>query len=56
MQDLGHPVAGDNKYGAQTNPLKRLGLHAYRLAFIHPVTGERLNFETEMPSAFRKLF
>ena len=35
-QSAGHPVVGDKKYGAQTNPLKRLCLHAHLLAFQHP--------------------
>ena len=50
MQETGHPVAGDKKYGALTNPLKRLGLHAHQLSFIHPVTGEKLHFETKYTS------
>lgn len=49
MQDLGFPVVGDAKYGDGTNPIGRLGLHAYRLCFRHPVTGEDMVFETAMP-------
>jgi len=56
MQEIGHPVAGDKKYGAVTDPLKRLGLHARQLAFIHPVTGENMNFETEIPKMFLQIF
>ena len=56
MQEAGHPVAGDKKYGATGNPIKRLGLHARQLAFIHPVTGENLNFETKIPEAFLRMF
>jgi 23S rRNA pseudouridine1911/1915/1917 synthase len=41
---LGHPVAGDVKYHARTNPLKRLALHAETLAFYHPYTKELLRF------------
>ena len=52
MQDLGHPVAGDKKYGAQTKEIGRLGLHARVLAFIHPVSGELMRFESEIPKAF----
>jgi len=36
MQDIGHPVVGDKKYGTTKNPIKRLGLHAEILAFYHP--------------------
>lgn len=56
MQEIGHPVAGDKKYGAVSNPIKRMGLHAQQLAFIHPTTGENLNFETELPEAFGRMF
>jgi 23S rRNA pseudouridine1911/1915/1917 synthase len=56
MQEIGHCVAGDKKYGATTNPMKRLGLHAQKLSFIHPVTGEKMNFETKIPRVFMRLF
>jgi len=56
MQQLGHPVAGDKKYGAATNPLKRLALHARVLAFHHPVDGQLHHYETPMPPAFAAMF
>lgn len=56
MQDLGHPVAGDPKYGDGSNPIGRLALHAYRLNFYHPITGERMEFETPFPTLFSRLF
>lgn len=56
MQDLGHPIIGDSKYGNGVDPIGRLGLHAYRLNFFHPITGERMNFETPFPTLFKKLF
>ena len=56
LQEAGHPVAGDKKYGATTNPIKRLGLHAQQLSFIHPSTGEKMNFETPVPKAFLRIF
>lgn len=52
LSDIGHPVAGDKKYGARTNPLGRLGLHSYLLIFKHPVTGAPLRFESKLPSRF----
>ena len=54
--DMGHPVCGDAKYGNGDDPLHRLCLHAYILCFYHPVTGERMEFETTVPTAFRKMF
>ena len=54
--DMGHPVCGDIKYGNGDDPLHRLCLHAYVLCFHHPVTGKPMEFETPIPTAFRKLF
>ncbi|WP_028612105.1 RluA family pseudouridine synthase [Paenibacillus harenae] len=56
MEDIGHPVAGDKKYGARTRTLGRLGLHARVLAFTHPVTGKLVRFETEIPKLFLRPF
>ncbi len=56
MQDIGHPVVGDSKYGARTSPIRRLGLHAWVLAFKHPKTGKDLRFETQVPKAFLGVF
>ncbi|MBT3385871.1 MAG: RluA family pseudouridine synthase [Prolixibacteraceae bacterium] len=56
MQDLGHSVIGDKKYGANGSPIKRLGLHAQQLLFIHPITGKKMEFETKIPVAFLRLF
>ena len=54
--DMGHPVCGDVKYGNGDDPVHRLCLHAYVLCFTHPVTHERMEFETQIPAAFRRLF
>ena len=50
-----HSIAGDKKYGATTNPLGRVALHAYKLSFIHPITNETLRFETQIPKGFKQL-
>lgn len=55
MKDIGHPVCGDNKYGDGHDPIGRLCLHAYRLHFTHPRTGEPMRFETPFPTQFMKL-
>ncbi len=52
MQDINHPIAGDVKYGAKTNPIGRLGLHAEVLAFEHPITGESMRFDAPVPKSF----
>ena len=54
--DMGHPVCGDVKYGNGDDPLHRLCLHAYVLCFHHPVTHQRMEFETPVPATFRHLF
>ena len=56
MQEIGHPVTGDPKYGATKNPLRRLALHAFKLDFIHPITGKNMKFETPIPAKFMTLF
>ena len=53
---IGHHVIGDDKYGEPADPLNRLGLHAYKLKFVHPVTKKVYEFEAPMPSEFSKLF
>jgi 23S rRNA pseudouridine1911/1915/1917 synthase len=52
MQDIEHPIVGDTKYGAKTNPIGRLGLHAEVLAFEHPTTGESMRFDAPVPKIF----
>lgn len=56
MQDLGHSVIGDKKYGATKQPIGRLGLHARVLAFRHPISGEEIRYETDIPKEFLNLF
>ena len=55
-KDIGHSVVGDEKYGAKTDPIKRLGLHAWVLAFKHPITKKDLRFESEIPLKFTNIF
>lgn len=54
MHDLGHPVCGDRKYAATTDPDSRLCLHAFLLAFRHPITGQQLAFTSPPPTAWEK--
>ncbi len=56
MQDLGHPIIGDSKYGSSLDPIRRIGLHAQVLVFTHPKTGKPCRFETPLPKKFLKLF
>lgn len=54
-QMAGHPVAGDKKYGAKSNPIKRLCLHAQTLSFKHPILKKMMNFTSKVPEVFEKL-
>ncbi len=54
-QWIGHPIAGDRKYGAATNPVGRLALHAHTLTFIHPWTGKTMKFTSKLPRPFTRL-
>lgn len=52
MNDIGHPVVGDKKYGSTDNSIGRLGLHANALTFIHPTTKKQMRFEAAIPKSF----
>lgn len=54
-QWIGHPIAGDRKYDARTNPIGRLALHAQVLSFIHPWTGRTMRFTSSLPKEFKFL-
>ena len=51
LAEAGHPIVGDARYGSRTDPIRRLALHATRLAFVHP-HGGRVIFESPVPAAF----
>ena len=60
MASLGHPVAGDAVYGGSRQPLQSVGLqgqclHAKKIGFVHPVTGEYLEFDSDLPAYFQKM-
>jgi 23S rRNA pseudouridine955/2504/2580 synthase len=57
LTHLGYPLAGDDKYGdfawnkvLAKQGLKRMFLHAKEIAFTHPVSGERMRFESALPA------
>ena len=53
---LGHPLVGDRTYGWRGGvPFAGVALHSHRLAFRHPVTGKRLEFESPLPDDLREL-
>jgi 23S rRNA pseudouridine1911/1915/1917 synthase len=56
MASLKHPLVGDSLYGgAPMDPMQRQALHAYRLAFTHPVTGKALEFHVPLPDDMQRL-
>lgn len=64
LASIGHPLVGDPVYGRDPPPLRpilkslgfhRQALHAARLGFVHPVTGNRLSFSSEIPGDMREL-
>jgi 23S rRNA pseudouridine1911/1915/1917 synthase len=54
LSAIGHPVYADPLYG-EAVPGRRLWLHAEKLAFVHPVTGEALEFEAPIPEDLREV-
>jgi 23S rRNA pseudouridine1911/1915/1917 synthase len=60
MASIGHPVAGDEVYGGRARrdipvTLDGYALHAAALAFVHPVTGARLEFRSQAPARLERL-
>lgn len=56
MSAVGHPVAGDFLYGTELPGLKeRFALHSAYLSMVHPISGERLSFESPIPAELEKL-
>ncbi|MDR2292588.1 MAG: RluA family pseudouridine synthase [Prevotellaceae bacterium] len=56
MQETGHSIVGDKKYGGKPSSIGRLALHAKTLEFIHPVTHEKMRFSTKTPKKFMIVF
>ena len=62
LASSGHPIAGDDKYGQfdtnrllQGHQLRRMFLHAWRLQFNHPQTGERLELQCPLPPELARM-
>lgn len=55
MAHLGHPLLGDDLYGGNVELLKRQALHAFRLSFNHPMTGEKLIITAPPPADFLRV-
>ena len=57
LSSIGHPVLGDEVYAGARSPFKLQGqtLHAYRLGFVHPATGEHIDTVAPLPEYFEHL-
>jgi len=55
MAGMGHPIVGDRKYGATSDPARRLALHSCELKFRHPISGAAMDFRSAMPSRLMAL-
>lgn len=55
LAEAGHPIVGDEKYGATADPARRLALHAVELSLRHPGSGEALHFVSPLPENLRGL-
>jgi len=49
MAHIGHPLTGDDMYGGSLSYIQRHALHCDRLSFCHPVSGQPLSFESQLP-------
>ena len=56
LSENNHPIVGDIKYGNKFSPIKRLGLHASKLVFVHPLTKKLMEFKINPPKVFNSIF
>lgn len=52
---LGHPIVGDSLYGRESPLIERQALHCSQLSFKHPITGQALDFKSELPKDIKDL-
>ena len=52
LAEIGCPIVGDRRYGAKDKFLRRIRLHAFHLGFVHPVSGQKVEFHSPMPKGF----
>lgn len=55
LNDIGHSILGDNKYGVKDNKFRRMMLHAESLEIIHPITNKKMKFVSSVPVEFEQL-
>lgn len=52
---MGHPILGDTLYGTTSNLISHQALHAYKIAFFHPISGKKMTFETPLPDDMQQI-
>jgi 23S rRNA pseudouridine1911/1915/1917 synthase len=55
MSHLGHPLAGDDLYGGSRALIGRQALHATRLSFVHPRSGQAMEWSEPIPADMQEL-
>lgn len=55
MSYIGHPILGDDVYGKAFKGIDGQCLHAKKIGFVHPSTGEYMEFDSELPEYFEKI-
>lgn len=55
MRYIGHPVLGDEVYGKSFAGIDGQCLHAKKIGFVHPITGEYMEFDSELPDYFKAI-
>lgn len=56
MKHIGHPLPGDFLYNPDYSIIQRQALHSHKLRFIHPITGEALEFVADLPDDMKQFF
>jgi 23S rRNA pseudouridine1911/1915/1917 synthase len=54
LSAIGYPIVGDLRYGKKSNLTSRIFLHAARIEFFHPETGQKVSFISKLPNEFKK--
>ena len=55
MKHLGYPLIGDYLYNPDMEQIQRQALHAWKLSFVHPITGEKMQFTAPLPEDMAKV-
>ena len=55
LSNIGHPILGDTLYGNHSSVINRQALHAYKVKFIHPITGLNVEYIATIPSDIKSI-